>query len=185
MYIKSHFLSKPQNHTIIWIRQGNLTLDICKTACFLCFWSGTFALCQLYSPTCSCSFDHRTRQDMAPCRTSHGTLVCRYMCRPPGCTCHGRTGSTVHTADPTSSPGTGSVPWTGRMVNCYSYIGLHSSSQSNQDCTGIALSLRRKQNWCCSSSCCCTGDPRRQDDMCICLSLGHTCPFGISKHSRS
>lgn len=184
-YIKSYFLSKPQNRTIIWIKQGNWTLDICKTACFLCFWNGVFALCQVFPPTCSCSFVHRTRQDMVPCRTSHGIPVCRCKSRPPGCTCRGHTGSIVHTVGPTASLGTGSVPWTGRTVNCYSCTGLRSSSPSNQDCTDIALSLHRRPSWCYSSSCCCTGGPRRPGDMCICPSLGHTCPFGISKQSRS
>lgn len=136
------------------------------------------------NPTWSCSFDHKIQQDMAPCRTSHGTQADRYMNHQPGYTCHRGTGSFAHSVDPKASPCTGSVPRTGRMVNCYSYTGVHSSSQSSQGCTSIALSSHHRLNWCCSSSCCCTEDPRSQDSMCIFLFLGHTCPSGKDKHSR-
>lgn len=138
-----------------------------------------------YYLTCSCSFAHRNQQDMAPCRISHGTLAYMYMTHLWGCTCHGDTGRIVHIVFPKVLLGTDSVPWTGRMVNCYSYIGLRSSSRSIQDCTGIGRSLHRSGSWHCSSNYCCTGDPRYQDDTCIFPSLGHICPFGISKHSRN
>lgn len=138
-----------------------------------------------YYLTCSCSFAHRNQQDMAPCRISHGTLVYKYTTHLWGCTCHGDTGRIVHIVFPKVLLCTDSVPWTGRMVNCYSYIGLRSSSRSIQDCTGIGRSLHRSGSWHCSSNYCCTGDPRYQDDTCIFPSLGHICPFGISKHSRN
>lgn len=71
------------------------------------------------------------------------------------------------------------------MVNCYSYTGVHNSAPSILGCTDNALSLHHKQSSCCSSICCCTVDPRNQSDMCICLSLGHICPFGMCMGSHS
>lgn len=135
--------------------------------------------------TCSCSFVHNTQQDTAPCRISHGTLVCTCMTRLLGCTCRSHTGSTVHIVGPTVFRGTGSVLWTGHTASCCSCTGSHSSSRSNRDCTDTGPSLHHRWSWRCSSSCCCTGDPRCQGDTCIFPSLGHICPSGIDKHSHS